>query len=88
MNVKTHAKYERIIKSIHVEMSNFQHIADTGSINGTLYTEIKRILHEQEQERDTFAAGFLKWYRNNAIPSETGHLSSEQLLEQYKATLK
>lgn len=48
---------------------------------------MNELLAEIEEERDAFAAGFLKWYRNNAVPSKTGHLSSEQILEQYKKTL-
>lgn len=35
-----------LIKSIHVNQANFEHIAKTGNINGTLFGELNRILDE------------------------------------------
>jgi hypothetical protein len=34
---------EALIKSIHVDKANFEHISKTGIINGTLLTELMRI---------------------------------------------
>ena len=39
-----------LIKTIHVDKANFEHIAQTGVINGTLLLEIERVLHENSQE--------------------------------------
>ena len=39
------------IKSIQVEKSNFEHIAKTGNINGTLLSEITRIINEDRAEQ-------------------------------------
>lgn len=36
----------KLINSIHVNKGNFDHIANTGNINGTLYIEIERIMDE------------------------------------------
>ena len=33
-----------LINEIHVDAANFQHIAKTGKINGTLFLEIQRIM--------------------------------------------
>ena len=39
---------EDLINSIIVNEANFKHIAETGSINGTLLSELRRILREHE----------------------------------------
>ena len=33
-----------LIREIHVDPANFEHIARTGYINGTLYSEIQRVV--------------------------------------------
>lgn len=37
---------DKLIQSIHVDKSNFKHIASKGNINGMLYVEIKRVMEE------------------------------------------
>ena len=39
---------EDLIKSISVNRANFEHIAKTGNINGTLWVELKRILRANQ----------------------------------------
>ena len=39
---------EELIKSISVNRANFEHIAKTGNINGTLWVELKRILRANQ----------------------------------------
>ena len=43
---------DELIKSIIVNAANFEHIAKTGNINGTLYTELKRIIEELRNSDD------------------------------------
>lgn len=43
-------KIRDLIKTIHVDKANFEHIAKTGVINGTLLLEIERVLDESLQE--------------------------------------
>ena len=57
---------EDLIKSIHLDRANLQHIAEYLRVNGTLYTELKRILKAaqskgtftEEQARLIFNEGF------------------------------
>jgi hypothetical protein len=46
---------EEAIKSIHVDKANLQHIAETGKINGTLLTEIKKVLDLYAQSKQAEA---------------------------------
>jgi len=39
---------DELINSIIVNPANFDHISKTGKINGTLYTELKRVIKEVE----------------------------------------
>ena len=51
---------EELINSIIVNPANFVHISKTGRINGTLYTELKRVIKEvetREYNRFEYGAG-------------------------------
>ena len=37
---------KQLINSIHIDKANFEYIVKTGKINGTLLTEIKRVMSE------------------------------------------
>jgi inorganic pyrophosphatase len=63
------AKY-KLIKSINVNRANFEHIAQTGNINGILLTELYRVMEEyknlsqsspKEEEKETLE----EKYNNN-----------------------
>jgi hypothetical protein len=41
---------KELIKTICVDKANFQHIGNTGIINGTLLLEIKRVMTEYTQQ--------------------------------------
>ena len=36
----------KLIKTINVDKANFEHIAKTGNVNGTLLIEIERVMEE------------------------------------------
>lgn len=40
-----------LIKTIHIDKSNLEHIAKTGVINGTLLIEIERVFEDYAQEK-------------------------------------
>ena len=40
-----------LIKTIHVDKANLEHIAKTGNINGTLLIEIERVMTEYSQQQ-------------------------------------
>ena len=42
-----------LIKTIHVDQANFQHISQSGRINGTLLIEIERIMEEYASKKFT-----------------------------------
>lgn len=43
-------KVIELIKSIHINPANFEYIAKMGKINGTLFTEIARVIKEAVAE--------------------------------------
>ena len=42
---------EELIKTIHVDKSNLEHIAKTKNINGALLNEIRRVMEEYKNQR-------------------------------------
>jgi len=40
----------KLIKTINVDKANFEHIAKTGNINGTLLIEIERVMKEYAKQ--------------------------------------
>jgi len=45
------AEIRKLIKSIKVDKANFEHIAKTGNINGTLLIEIERVMEKYASEK-------------------------------------
>jgi hypothetical protein len=54
-----------LIKTIHVDRANFNHIASSGRINGTLLIEIERVMAEHAQKQSTELLKALKGLLND-----------------------
>ena len=72
-----------LIKTIHTDAANLQHIARTGKINGTLHSEICRVMiewHDEQGRRE------LANYTLNEL-TENLHLTRALIIEFQKLPL-
>ena len=63
---------EELIKTIHPDTSNLDYISKTGVINGSLYLDIKRIMHQfrdQGRDLDQIEKDFIAWDTENGFNS-------------------
>ena len=57
-----------IIKTIHVDRANLEHISKTGNINGTLLIELERIMNQYAEQE---AKAYANWLSNQVIAGRT-----------------
>jgi len=86
---------KELIKSIHIDKANLEHIAKTGNINGTLLIEIERVMEEYAKtcnkpavnnsegiEREAQLLAFIEYLNKNRVAKYTSAVVNNFLSQQ------